>query len=64
MYRATKSNGKYSVIKTVTKQSTVKYTNKKLKSKKTYYYKVRAYKKVNGKLVYGSYSKIVKIKAK
>ena len=64
VYRATKSNGKYSVVKTITKQSTVKYTNKKLKSKKTYYYKVRAYKKVNGKLVYGSYSKIVKVKAK
>ena len=64
VYRATKSKGKYSVVKTIAKQSTVKYTNKKLKSKKTYYYKVRAYKKVNGKLVYGSYSKIVKIKAK
>ncbi|MFR9098629.1 MAG: hypothetical protein ACLVI9_01965 [Anaerostipes hadrus] len=41
---------------------TVKYTNKKLKKGKTYFYKVRAYKTVERK-VYGSYSyKSVKVR--
>lgn len=37
---------------------------KSLKSKKTYYVKVRAYKTVSGKKIYGSYSKTVKVKVK
>ena len=39
-------------------------TKKKLKSKKTYYFKVRAYKTIDGKKVYGSYSKPKKVKVK
>ena len=41
-----------------------KKTIKKLKRGKRYYFKVRAYKVVNGKKVYTKYSKTVKIKAK
>ena len=37
---------------------------KKLKKGKTYYFKVRAYKKVAGKKVYTGYSNIVKVKIK
>ena len=40
------------------------FLNKKLKGKKTYYYKVRAYKKENGKKVYSKYSAVKKIKTK
>ncbi|BBF43263.1 neopullulanase [Lachnospiraceae bacterium KM106-2] len=36
----------------------------KLKKKKTYYLKARAYKTIKGKKVYGSYSKVIKIKMK
>lgn len=55
IYRATSKNGTYKLIKK--KGSTARsYTNKKLKSKKTYYYKVRAYRLVNGKKIYSSYS--------
>lgn len=64
VYRATKKSGKYATVKTITKSSTVKFTNKKLKSGKRYYYKMRAYKKVGGKTVYSGYSKVVGAKAK
>ena len=52
--------------KTVTvKGSSAKYkTVTKLSSKKTYYVKVRSYKTIDGKKVYGSYSKVKKVKVK
>lgn len=62
--RAAKSNGKYKKIQTITKGSTVKFSNKKLAKKKKYYYKVRAYRKVGNKKVYGSYSAKVKVTIK
>ena len=61
IYRATKKKGKYSAIKTTAKRS---FKNKKLKKGKTYYYKVRAYKRISGKNIYGKYSRIVKAKAR
>lgn len=44
--------------------SSVKKTIKKLKSKKKYYVKVRAYKTIDGKKVYGKYSGVKSIKTK
>lgn len=58
----TGKKGKYKLIKTVKKNKTVTYTKKKLKKGKTYYVKVRAYKVIGGKKVYGTYSKVKKIK--
>jgi len=58
------SKGKYKIVKTIKKNKTVSFTKKKLKKGKTYYIKVRAYKKVNGKKIYGAYSKAKKIKLK
>ncbi len=55
IYRATSKNGKYSLIKST---SALSYTNSKLTSNKTYYYKVRAFKTVNKKKIYGAYSDI------
>lgn len=46
------------------KKSAVKVTVSKLKKKRTYYIKIRAYKKVGKKKVYGSWSKVRKIKTK
>lgn len=40
------------------------YTLKKLKSKKVYYIKARAYRKVNGKIYYSTYTKVKKRKTK
>lgn len=64
VYRATKKSGKYKLVKTIKKQSTVKFINKKLKKNKKYYYKVRAFKTVSGKMAYSAYSNISYKKAK
>lgn len=60
IYRSTAKNGKYKLVKTVKTGSTVKFTNSGLKSGKTYYYKVRAYRNVDGGKVYGAYGNKVK----
>lgn len=60
-YKLKKKGAKYKLAKTTTSR---KVTIKKLKSKKTYYVKVRAYKNINGTNVYTKYSKTVKVKAK
>ncbi|MCB6994435.1 hypothetical protein LI177_13190 [bacterium 210820-DFI.6.37] len=49
---------------TISKNKTTKKTISKLKSKKTYYVKMRAYKTVGKTKLYGSYSKVKKIKVK
>ena len=51
VYRAGRKNGKYVRVATAKGSS---FKNNKLKAGKTYYYKVRAYKLVNDKKVYGS----------
>ncbi len=64
LYRSTKKNGSYKLVKTVKGSKAVKYTNKKLKKGKTYFYKVRAYKTVGKKKVYGNYSSYKSIKVR
>ncbi len=49
---------------TVKKSSSKKKTIKKLKKGKKYYFRIRAYKTVDGKRVYGSMSKVRSIKIK
>lgn len=61
---ATSQKGKYTKVSTIAKGSTVKYTKKSLKKNKKYYFKVRAYKTVNGKKVYSSYSSVKMVKVK
>ena len=48
----------------VRKNKTTAKTFKKLKRKKTYYCKVRAYKQVGKTKIYGAYSKARKIKVR
>lgn len=57
------ANSKYKKAKTKTTEKTTEVL-KSLKSGKTYYVKVRAYKKVSGGKIYGAYSKTVKVKVK
>lgn len=64
IYYSTKKDGSYKKAKTITSGKTVTYTQKKLKSGKKYYYSVRAYRTVNGKKVYGSYSAVKSVKVK
>ncbi|MDO5291710.1 MAG: GH25 family lysozyme [bacterium] len=61
VYRSTSKNGKYTRLTYTTKTS---YTNSYLTRNKKYYYKVRAYRVVKGKKVYGSYSEITSVKVK
>ena len=61
IYNST-DNKKWTKVATVTKNATLEYNVKKLKSNKTYYFKVRAYKTVSGKKIYGKYSSVVSTK--
>ncbi|MGN0243807.1 MAG: leucine-rich repeat protein [Lachnospiraceae bacterium] len=60
IYRATKKTGKYKNIANVKLAFGNKYTDKTAKKTKTYYYKVRTYRLVDGVKVYSKYSKIRK----
>lgn len=64
VYRANKKKGKFKKIATIKKGSIVKYTNKKLKKKKSYFFKIRAYRVSGKKKVYGKYSSTVKVTIK
>lgn len=64
IYRAVSKNGIYSLNKTITNASTLSYTNTGLIKGKTYYYKVRAYKLINGIKVFSDYSLVKSIKVK
>nr|MBP3598575.1 leucine-rich repeat protein [Eubacterium sp.] len=56
--------GTFHRIKTIKKNKKVSFTKKKLKKGKVYYFKVRAYKMLDGKKIYGAYSKVKKIRMK
>lgn len=64
VFYGTKKNFKGAKKVTVKTNKTTKLTIKKLKSKKIYYVRVRSYKKLGSKYVYGSYSAIKKIRVK
>ncbi len=56
------NNKTWTVVKTITKNSTLSFNNTGLKANTKYYYRVRAYKTVSGKKVYGAYSDVVMAK--
>jgi Listeria-Bacteroides repeat domain (List_Bact_rpt)/Bacterial Ig-like domain (group 3)/Fibronectin type III domain/The GLUG motif len=58
IYRSTSKTGTYTKIKTITSASISSYTNTSLARGRTYYFKVRAYKVVNGKKIYSSYTTV------
>lgn len=55
-------NGKYKKIKTIEKGKTVTYKKSGLKKGRKYSFRVRAYKKLSGKKVYGDYSNVKSVK--
>ena len=61
IYMATSKNGKYKKIATKSASKT-SYTKTKLTKNKRYYFKIRAYKIVNGKKIYSSYSSVKSVK--
>lgn len=62
VYRSTKKDKDFKKIKTITKGSTVTYKDKSVKDGKTYYYKVRGYKKDGDKTQKAGFSPVQKIK--
>lgn len=62
VYRSTTKNGTYKKVATVKGASKTSYTNKKLKSNKTYYYKIAAYKTSNGVTAVGTQSAVKSVK--
>ena len=61
IYRST-NNKSFKKIKTITRNSIVTFNNTKLKTDKTYYYKIRSYVKVNGKKIYSGFSSVISSK--
>ncbi|MBU5429177.1 Ig-like domain-containing protein [Kineothrix sp. MSJ-39] len=64
IYRKTGKNGSYKKIKTAAGKKNSSYTDKKAQKGKTYYYRIRAYRLLDGKKVFGSYTQNIKVKAK
>ncbi|MBO4927025.1 MAG: hypothetical protein J5379_02085 [Clostridiales bacterium] len=60
VYRSTSLNGTYSYVASVT-GGTTKYVDKTATGGKTYYYKVRPYKKYEGKTYYATFSLAKKV---
>ena len=59
IWRADTKTGTYKRIHTLTSGATVSYDDTTVKAGKTYYYKIRAYRKPNGTAVFSEYSGIV-----
>jgi fibronectin type 3 domain-containing protein len=64
IYRSTSKNGTYSKVAVIPTNAQTSYTEKGLTSGKTYYYKMRAYKKMGGSYVYGSLSNALSVTVK
>ena len=64
VYTSGKSNSGFKKVATVKGAAKVKYTKKKLKASKTYYFKVRSYTTKNGQKSYSNYTSVKKIKTK
>lgn len=62
IYRSTKAKSGFKKIRTITPGSRIKCIDKGIVGRKKYYYKVRAYRAVRGKKVYGPFSNIKQMK--
>ncbi|MCD8096164.1 MAG: fibronectin type III domain-containing protein [Ruminococcus sp.] len=62
--RYNSSTKKWVTIKTISSGSTLTYRNSGLKSGTVYKYRIRAYRKVNGKTLFGAYSATKKVTTK
>ncbi len=61
---STRKKGKYKTVKKISSGKSVSYTIKKLKKKKKYYFRIRAFVKKSGATKYGRWSGIKAVKAK
>lgn len=63
IYRSTSKTSGFTKIKSITSNSKVTYTNSGIACGTTYYYKVRAYRLIDGVYYFGEYSPVVSGKA-
>ncbi len=64
VYMSKSKKGTYKKVKTIKSGSKASYQQKKLKSGKTYYFKVRTYRKIGGYTFYSKFSSAQKVKTK
>ena len=64
LYMSKKPSKGYKKIKKISAKKKPAFVKTSLKSKKKYYFKIRAYRKVGTKVDYGSYSSVKKVKIK
>lgn len=64
IYYAKTKNGKYKIADTRTPKEEKRFSHKKLKAKRTYYYKMRTYEVVKGKRIYSELSQPKKVRTK
>lgn len=64
IYYATSKNGKYKIADTRTPKEEKRFSHKKLKAKRTYYYKMRTYEVVKGERIYSELSQPKKVRTK
>lgn len=63
IYRSTKKNSGYKKIATIHSDKKLYYYDSTVKKGKTYYYRIKTYKELEGKISYSAYSNVVKGKA-
>ena len=64
VYRSSSKDGTYKRVAELSGSTNTKFTDKNVSPGKTYYYKVRAYRKVGSSRDYGSYSTKLKASTK
>lgn len=64
VYYSTKKTSGFKKASTIKKYYTVSYTKKSLKKKKTYYFKIRSYKKIGTTTIRSAYSSVKSVKIK
>lgn len=64
IYCSTSKKGTYQPVAYILRNNVLNYTQTGLKKGKTYYYRVRAYRSIDGKKVYGAFSDIGSVKVK
>jgi hypothetical protein len=62
IYRSTKKNSGFTKIATLTGAKKISYVDKKVSRNKTYYYRILAFRKLDGKTINGGYSDKYKIR--
>ena len=64
IYKSRTKNGKYTLVKKITKGTAQSFTDKKVKGSSVWYYRICAFEKQGKKMVSGDFSGLKKVKVK